>query len=603
MTSARFGAVLLALAAGASAQNSPSGARELLAHGSKLVQSKPSEAVKILQQALRLDPDLPELRYQLGLAYHGIGDEADAESELQAAVERTPGSAPAHNYLGIVRFQLGNAKAALDEFRAAAKLAPRDPNAHFNLGEALARTGDSHGAVEELRIAAGLAPEDGGLTRLMKSVETALAAPEGTIKVDVRQVLVPVVVTDREGHHITGLKQSDFKVFEDGVEQKITAFNVESSGLPETAIPGKTEPSLVAPVGPKEAASTGPRVRRTYMICIDTLHDSFNDFVSAREALAKLFQQEHSDDSQYVVVALGASAQVVLNVTPDPAAVLAVFQDKRFQKIYMDGKLGATGAEMERYRRDLIETRGACNLAAVDTAMEGKCAAGLSRLSFRSVELAELDRTLTIGFLRQFRSLVAQLARGRDRRTIVLLSDGFQIEPGREAYELMNAYFPYGSRCLVPPTIACPPGGLLSAARMQEEFEPILKLAAAGNITIDTIDSRGLYGQKAFDASSLANPAAVDGAVGQVERNTASAAGNTLAEIAAATGGTAFHDSNNLLAGLQRAFADGRDYYTLAYVPGNANPDGRFRAITVQVHGRDVVVNAKRGYWATPGAQ
>jgi VWFA-related protein len=138
---------------------------------------------------------------------------------------------------------------------------------------------------------------------------------------------------------------------------------------------------------------------------------------------------------------------------------------------------------------------------------------------------------------------------------------------------------------------------------MQEEFEPILKLAAAGNITIDTIDSRGLYGQKAFDASSLANPAAVDGAVGQVERITASAAGNTLAEIAAATGGTAFHDSNNLLAGLQRAFADGRDYYTLAYVPGNANPDGRFRAITVQVHGRDVVVNAKRGYWATPGAQ
>ena len=387
MTSARFGAVLLALAAGASAQNSPSGARELLAHGSKLVQSKPSEAVKILQQALRLDPDLPELRYQLGLAYHGIGDEADAESELQAAVERTPGSAPAHNYLGIVRFQLGNAKAALDEFRAAAKLAPRDPNAHFNLGEALARTGDSGGAIEELRIAAGLAPEDGGLTRLMKSVETALAPegsiPEHTIKVDVRQVLVPVVVTDREGHHVAGLKQGDFKVFEDGVEQKITAFSVDSSGLSDAAIPGKTEQSVAAPNPP--AAAPHAAVRRTYMICIDTLHDSFNDFVSAREALVKLFQQEHSEDSQYVVVALGASAQVVLNVTPDPAAVLAVFQSKRFQKVYMDGQLGGTGAEMQRYRSDLIETRGACNLAAVDTAMEAKCASGLSRLSFRSV--------------------------------------------------------------------------------------------------------------------------------------------------------------------------------------------------------------------------
>jgi len=597
----RLGAVLLVLAASLSAQNRPADAPALLARGAQLVESEPAEAVKILQQALRLDPELPELRYQLGLAYHGIGDEADAEAELQAAVERTPGSAAAHNYLGIVRFELGNAKAALEEFRAAAKLAPEDPNAHFNLGEALARTGDSTGAVEELRIAAGLAPEDGGLTRLMKSVETALAAAEGTIKVDVRQVLVPVVVTDKEGHHVTGLKQADFKVLEDGVEQKITAFSVESSGLADAAIPGKTEPSNGAP-SPTAAAPRRP-VRRTYMICIDTLHDSFNDFVSAREALVKLFQQEHSEDSQYVVVALGASAQVVVNVTSDPAAVLAVFQNKRFQKIYMDGQLGGTGAEMQRYRQDLIETRGACNLAAVDTAMEAKCASGLSRLSFRSVELAELDRTLTIGFLRQFRSLVAQLARGRDRRTIVLLSDGFQIEPGREAYELMNAYFPYSSRCLVPPTIACPPNGLLSSARMQEEFEPILKLAAASNITIDTIDSRGLYGQKAFDASSLANPAIVDGAVGRVERNTASAAGNTLSEIAAATGGTAFQNSNNLLAGLQRAFADGRDYYTLAYVPGNANPDGKFRAITVLVQGRDVVVNAKRGYWAVPLAQ
>ena len=460
MMSTGFAATLLALAASASAQNTPTDARELLARGSQLIQTKPSEAVKILQQALRLDPDLPELQYQLGLAYHAIGDEADAESELQAAIERTPGSAPAHNYLGIVRFQLGNARAALDEFRAAAKLAPRDPNAHFNLGEALARTGDNNGAIEELRIAAGLAPEDGGLARLMKSVETALAAPEGiakesTIKVDVRQVLVPVVVTDREGHHVTGLKQSDFKVFEDGVEQKITAFSVESSGLAETAIPGKTEPPVAAPGVPKKAAPTAPRVRRTYMICIDTLHDSFNDFVSAREALAKLFQQEHSDDSQYVVVALGASAQVVLNVTPDPAAVLAVFQSKRFQKIYMDGQLGGTGAEMERYRRDLNEIRAACNMAS-DPPMQAKCASGLARLYSVSSELAELDRTLTIGFLRQFRSLVAQLARGRDRRTIVLLSDGFQIEPGRAAYSLMDAFFPYSSRCLVPPNYCLP---------------------------------------------------------------------------------------------------------------------------------------------------
>jgi len=352
---------------------------------------------------------------------------------------------------------------------------------------------------------------------------------------------------------------------------------------------------------PQAAASKAPR--RTYMILIDTLHASFNNFVSAREALVKLFQQEHSADSQYVVVALGASSEMVLNVTSDPSAVLAVFQSKRFQKIFLDGQQGGLNAEMERFRRDLTETRYACDLAATDGVFKIKCASGIQRAPQQALAIAELDRTLTVGFLRQLRSLVAQLARARDRRTIVLISDGFQIEPGREALALVNAFFPPASHCLVPSDVFCPPNQMQSTSRMAEEFEPILQLAAASNITIDTIDSRGLYGQKAFDASNPGNPVTVDGAVGRTERDAAAANGNTLAEIAEATGGTAFHDNNNLFAGLQRAFADGRDYYTIAYVSGNANFDGKFRAIAVQVRDPKAVVNAKRGYWAAPSAQ
>jgi VWFA-related protein len=592
MTLAILGGCLFVL----SQQNSAAEANELLARGIQLMPSKPAEAVKVLQQALRLDPELPTLRYQLGLAFHAIGDEADAEAELREAVSRAPDSAAAHNYLGIVLFQMGNAKAALDEFRIAVKLLPKDPNAHFNSGEALARTGDSNGALEELRIAAGLTPSDTGLARLVKAVETALATPDNTIKIEVRQVLVPAVVKDREGRHVAGLTQADFKIFEDGVEQKITGFSVESAGSTQAVIPTNSGPEP----GPVVSSAMPPRaaIRRTYLICIDTLHASFNNFAAAREALVKLFQQEHSDDSQYVVVALGASAEMVVNVTHDASAVLAAFQSKRLQKIFLDGQQGGLKAEMERFQRDLVQIRDACNLVAQDKVFQAKCETGMARANMQSTEIAELERTLTTGFLREFRALIAQLARARDRRTVVLISDGFGIEPGREPYALMNAYFPFGSHCLVPPTVNCPRGGVTTAVRMQEEFEPILRLAARSNITIDTIDSRGLYGQKAFDASNPGNPPNVDGAVGSAERSVAAFYGNTLAEIAEATGGTAFHDSNDLLGGLERAFADGRDYYTIAYVSSNASIDGKFRAITVQVRDRKVVVNAKRGYWA-----
>jgi len=206
--------------------------------------------------------------------------------------------------------------------------------------------------------------------------------------------------------------------------------------------------------------------------------------------------------------------------------------------------------------------------------------------------IAELDRNLTIGFLRQFRFLVSQLAQGRDRRTIILLSDGFQIVPGKEAYELLRAFFPdlMGAR-------------MQSIERLQGEFEPILKLAARNNITIDAIDSRGLYGLGAFDASNPGASTSAAAAVDRVDRNEASANGNTLAEIADATGGTFFHDSNDLLGGLERAFADGRDYYQLGYVSTRANGDGKFRTINVQVQRRDAVIHAKKGYWTDGPAQ
>jgi VWFA-related protein len=134
--------------------------------------------------------------------------------------------------------------------------------------------------------------------------------------------------------------------------------------------------------------------------------------------------------------------------------------------------------------------------------------------------------------------------------------------------------------------------------RLTDEFEPILQLAARSNVVIDTIDSRGLYGQSGFDASNAGNPVNVDAAVGRTERSEASSKGNTLAEIAAATGGTNFHDNKNLLSGFQRAFADARDYYTLAYVSSNEALDGKFRAIKVVTPDRKVNINAKRGYWA-----
>jgi VWFA-related protein len=137
---------------------------------------------------------------------------------------------------------------------------------------------------------------------------------------------------------------------------------------------------------------------------------------------------------------------------------------------------------------------------------------------------------------------------------------------------------------------------------LQSDFEPIVRMATALNIPISSIDARGLYASPAFDASSHGDasprPAGMSNADVLAQQS-----GDSLAEMAAATGGIFIHNTNGLLQGMQRVIADGRSTYILAYVSTNGDLDGKFRTITVKLHDPKLTVRAKRGYWATAEVQ
>jgi VWFA-related protein len=76
--------------------------------------------------------------------------------------------------------------------------------------------------------------------------------------------------------------------------------------------------------------------------------------------------------------------------------------------------------------------------------------------------------------------------------------------------------------------------------------------------------------------------------------------GSGMEQLAQATGGVYFHDSNDMLKQFRSVLADGREYYLLAYVPKDGTQDGKFRKISVDVTGKKLHVRAKSGYWAEP---
>ena len=553
---------------------------ELLGEGAAAVDAnKAAEAIAPLREALRLDPTLTAAHYHLARALRRAGDAAGAETEARVALNAMGDIAAAHNLLGALLMERGAADSAVAEIRETARLAPGDAVAHANLSMALEATGDRPAALAELRRALELAPANEVLTKRLDRMSAPppppqpATGPETVIRVDVRQVLVPVVVLDKSGHNVSGLTQSDFEVLEDGVEQTVTSFHVETSGDGAVAIEAK-------PADPK--AASPPPIRHSYLIVIDVLHAEFSNLHAVRESLQKFFAAEPPGDSQYGLIALGQSMSILQNLTRDPSAALAALDDKAFLKMFAGSRSSAR--ELQDFIQRLEDIRAM--LASSDKGTRAMGAALMRATPADAEQIAGMDRIHTTALLWGLRDLVRQMAAGSGHRTLLLISDGFQLSPGRDAWELLDSYFPGMA-------------GMRGLDRMQSEFESVVSIAARSNVVINTIDSRGLFAPSFTDASSAGPGSAADRVIPVMNR-LQSEAGFVLAEFAAATGGTAFQNSNDILAGIRKAVAEGRDYYTLGYVSTNPAMDGKFRKIAVQVKRRNVASRAKRGYWATP---
>jgi hypothetical protein len=78
---------------------------------------------------------------------------------------------------------------------------------------------------------------------------------QGVVQTGVQAVLVDVVVHDRKGEPVRDLTENDFRITEDGVPQKIGAFNsiVEGARPSAVATPQPSAPTIgsAAPVRPR----------------------------------------------------------------------------------------------------------------------------------------------------------------------------------------------------------------------------------------------------------------------------------------------------------------------------------------------------------------
>jgi tetratricopeptide (TPR) repeat protein len=99
-------------------------------------------AAQIYQEMLKAEPHAAEVRANLGLMYHLLGEYGAAIPEFRTALQENPRLFAPNFFLGLDLLQVGKPREAISYLERAHDLNPHDANAVLGLGRAYTKSGD-----------------------------------------------------------------------------------------------------------------------------------------------------------------------------------------------------------------------------------------------------------------------------------------------------------------------------------------------------------------------------------------------------------------------------------------------------------------------------
>jgi hypothetical protein len=144
------------------------------------------------------------------------------------------------------------------------------------------------------------------------------------------------------------------------------------------------------------------------------------------------------------------------------------------------------------------------------------------------------------------------------------------------------------------------PGFLTLTPEAMTAKTQILNLAAQSNVTISALDARGLYTTELGASEQGPNSAMAmqTGYESQSHRASMALNEDVMAELADGSGGTYFHNSNDLEAGFKILAAAPEYVYILELSLDKVKPDGAYHRLKVKMKRDGLQLQARRGYFA-----
>jgi VWFA-related protein len=416
---------------------------------------------------------------------------------------------------------------------------------------------------------------------------TPLQPARPSMRVTRQMIQVDVVAKDKDGKPVAGLKQSDFKIFDEGKAQQIAWFSMETkeSRTQEAqlrTLPPNTFTNLIE----QKAGVPG----NVTIILLDYENTRQQDIMFARQQLIKLLHQMQPND-RVALYALAGRLYVLHDFTSDMASLLRGI-DTYWSSDSVD-------ASYEN-RRPVFDS------AVRDSDMD----AFINLANQRFSDFAAINRveSTTIAF----EAIAEHMMRIPGRKNLVWISASFPISIGLgkgESDSSSSAYQADASPVVglaaygqTPTTTA--QGLYIQETRLfSQEVDRAVRALGGANIAVYPVDARGLIG--AWGAS---NPTSRDSeAIGPMTNQAQgyrsevfAPSFDTMNSLAQRTGGTSYYNTNDISGSISQAMDDARVSYMIAYYPEHDDWKGKFHRIRVTVSRPGVSLHYRSGYFAQP---
>ncbi len=385
---------------------------------------------------------------------------------------------------------------------------------------------------------------------------------------------------DSKGHAIGTLRKEDFQLFDKGKLQIISKFTVETPGTPLTLSDAALETDAEGNVKqkPDGAPKTAAIATRFVAWLFDDVHVEFGDLARARKAADQKLASLEPGTRAAIFTTSGRTTldftddrdklhQTLLQIRPSPTLAAGIgdcpdiqyYQADHIVNLNDPQALQVAEAEYVQCNPPPPNTSVAQAMAQAEPIVRGYAS--------RALSTGDYDTRLALNVLK---GLVRRMGGLPGSRTIVLVSPGF----------------------------------FLTIDHRSDETD-LTDRAIRSNVVISTLDARGLYviipGGDASTATAGFNPSS--GQKSQMIADSAYANEDVLAELADATGGTFFHNNNDLREGFNRIAAQPDFIYVLGFTPQNLKLDGSFHAlkVTLTKEAQKTVagyqLQARRGYF------